>query len=307
LRISEIDTLSTLGARAIDLLSHTSDLTTNWSETDKYLLERFAAWRTMGKMQILAQFPNLISHDAHIEQPFTTAPTHDEMSLALLEETHSYYPGVLPLLITAPHGGRQTTFGAHRLSRSPFSTPRDGATAEITRDISTFLTKEDRPVPFTLIDEVHRAYRTPQTRAHFETQTYRALGDMRDVFDTKDPLLHLDIHGFGPAPDTAQYDLIFGTGHEHCTNGLNATREIVGFMREEGYVTNLPTRAPEDSEYFTSDYAGSLAQRVRSLNIPNIGSIQIEINSRFRTLEGKKDGERLARHLGNFCLLWAGL
>ncbi len=207
----------------------------------------------------------------------------------------------MPILVTAPHGGYRKQLGDHELTRNPGSKARDRATAEITREMRA-AAGDDLPI---LIDQLHRAYRTPQTLAHFESQVFSRLREIHERRDVDQPLLHLDVHGFRPTAATEPYDLILGTGHRTTMGGLDADHALAGYMSEQGYSVYLPTEKPIANERYAADGLGTLAQKVAHLALAQVGSVQIEINSAFRTSEGKKRGQRLARDLGEFCLDWA--
>ncbi len=287
-RTGEIDALSTLGGTAVcALLEDPRSPVSSWPDGDRALLERFTVLRTAS------------------EKGIDVTPTPEEIPLEFLPDTYTHHLGTLPILVTAPHEGRLTVVGNRQLVKNAHSVSRDGGSSYIARDIRAFLLAEGNEAPPVLVDNVSRAYRTPQTRAYFEGQTFRVLRAMRAVLATDAPLLHLDIHAFGPKPETDAFDLIFGTGHRHTLGSLDADKELASFMRDHGYAVRLPTTTLYPDEHFTSDYAGTLAQRVRAQNIPHTGSIQIEIHRKFRTQEGKPAGQQLARDLGAFCLRWS--
>lgn|GEM_PF-4166552 len=291
-----IDTISTLGQSAVTTLLEDKSPISDWPEPSKARVLELAALRDESVACVRRQFPDLFG------SAVDTTDRTDTLMAPHLQESFWQQDGTLPVLVTAPHNGWRKTLGMQELPRAPHSKASDGATRFIAQDIHRFMQGCGQLTPTILIDAVHRAYRTPETRAFFEYKTYEALCKLRREHDG--PLLHLDIHGFGKHPETQDYDLILGTAHRKTVGDSNADRQLASFTNARGYRTYLPNEEPQQGEVYTAQSPATLVQRVSQVAAGQIASIQIEISPNYRTKETQERGQQLAHDLGMFCVEW---
>ncbi|HJP96570.1 MAG TPA: hypothetical protein VJ843_04325 [Candidatus Saccharimonadales bacterium] len=292
-----IDTISTLGQTVVAALLANKSPISAWSEQSKQRVMELATYRNASVKQVHAQFPDLFTAATE-----ATAHHGDSAWTPDLQDAFVQLNGTLPVLITAPHNGWRRALGERDLPRAPHSKASDGATRFIAQDIHRFLQARDLPAPTILMDAVHRAHRTPQTRAFFEYKTYEALCNLRREHDGT--VLHLDIHGFGNHPETQDYDLILGTAHRETVGDSDVDHELASFTRAHGYRTYLPGTQPRPGEAYTAKSPATLVQRVAHLALAQTASVQIEISQRYRTQETQHRGQQLARDVGAFCVTW---
>jgi hypothetical protein len=301
LRATEIDALSTLGTTVVQAVLNETSVLDDWSDQQRDDVAHFAALRSAGCTRVMRAFPGLFLGKNILDDE----PAQEPSSIAqrLLAGTVERHEGMLPILITAPHNGVLKSLGTIALPQSRSSVAPDGATSNISRDIHTFLAQDGAPTPTVLIDRIHRMHRTPETRAFFEEQTMRAICELRERFDAR-PILHIDVHGYAGNEHTDQFDLVLGTGHRHTIGKLDADMQLAQFMAKRDYRVHLPTAFAQPNEHLTAENPGTLSQRVRSLKLPLVGSLQIEIHSRLRKAATMERGVQLARDLSRFCIAW---
>ncbi len=204
------------------------------------------------------------------------------------------------MLLTAPHDGELTQIGAYTLPEHPDKF-RDGATYAIAREAYEYLDNELSLVPTLIADLVRRNHRTPQTMEYFRNRVFGEIHKQTQAFADQ-PIRHLDIHGFRQRLPHQDYDLILGTAHRKTVGTHDTDFRIADFMRDRGYTVYLPTTEPHENESLTAEPAATLAQKVRTLGIAAVSTVQVEINRTFRTRDATERGCKLSRDLGDLCI-----
>ncbi len=162
--------------------------------------------------------------------------------------------GMLPIILSAPHGGREAIPGvaARRGVGIPqFTTGRDHNTAELAASIATSLRERFGSNPFLLIARFDRkyldanrpetgAYEAEEARPHYEAY-HRALAEHCERVRSRwGQGLLLDIHG-----QNAEVEAIFrGTDNlksvtdlrrRYGNEALSGAKSILGFLERSGY------------------------------------------------------------------------
>ena len=266
-------------------------------------------------MRVRQQFPQIFTDASTLEDRITTLINLKgklvkdarvvELPEEALEGTLEIRQGGLPVLITVPHDGNLKTLRETELPTNTRSKGRDIAVNYIARDIFRYFTYSQSKHPSLIIERVHRTHATPQIETYFEEQVIKTLCNMLIYHNFQGPLLHIDLHGFGEQPVFGDYDLILGTGYRTTIGETQADIYFATFMQKEGYRVYLPGEEYKEGEKFSADNPQTLVQRVRSFQLPNVISMQIETWSRFRRKGSKYEGQTLSVDLADFIANWS--
>ncbi len=313
LRREEIDALSTLGPAAVSMLTAETDILGAWTDQDVQQLTRFSDWRMAAQVRARTTFPKLFPRGAKIPKHHYgyPQPNADEIASDILPETVVSHEGTLPILVTAPYAGSLTHLNHVYIDRKEAGREPEAGIADIIAAMRQDVAETSNWRLPTLVDVMHTAHRTPQTRAYFEERVFLKLLEMRQTLGRTAPILHLDIHGFEPGTPADAHDLMVGKGHNDAPATFKTDKSFSKLAKKLGYDTHCfddvkrPGYDPEANKYFRNDGPGALTQRVRSLGALSITSIEIQINDVLRGPEHPDEAQALAASIGAFCTLWA--
>ena len=113
-------------------------------------------------------------------------------------------------------------------------------------------------------------------------------------------VLFIDMHGFGKQPKFAPeggYDLILGTANRTTVPFGEMDKKFTVFMEAKGYKVFLPTETPisPNGDPYSAGHITRLYAKKFGVN-----ALQIEIDSKFRQLENKDKGQKLAADMAEF-------
>jgi hypothetical protein len=207
--------------------------------------------------------------------------------------------GDLPLVLSAPHGGRSWIPGVSERTGDnarKFVAVRDENTAELTEKLAAEIERRMPGKPFVVIARFERKYVDVNRPAEdaFESEAARphdrgflqALeNSCRDVHSRWQHGLLLDLHGQAAEPDkiirgTANGDTVASLVKRHSRVAVIGPRSVFGGLAERGYGV-LPKLDTDDREM---EYTGGhIVRTYGSHRDPGLDAIQIEIGSNFRT------------------------
>jgi N-formylglutamate amidohydrolase len=206
--------------------------------------------------------------------------------------------GSLPIILTAPHGGRQPIANAlprRGIGVSQFTTGRDNNTDELAELIAEKLRQMTGAAPFLIVARferkyvdanrpAERAYESEQAKGYYEAY-HRALADAcRRVRENWGRGLLLDIHGQGSDKET----IFRGTGNGKSIAALikNFGREAVSgeksifkYLEDRNYKVAPETRGAGIEQRYTGGYTTRTYGSDRGTAID---AIQLEFGSVFR-------------------------
>jgi len=218
--------------------------------------------------------------------------------------------GTLPVIITAPHGGRERIPGIaprRGVGVRQFTAERDSNTAELAQAVAIKLRQRSGGTPFLIIARFERkfidanrdpgaAYETPQAKPYYESY-HRGIRMSAETIRQKwGGGLLLDIHAQG-----AQAETIFrGTHNGRSVSqlrkqfgeaALSGPKSVLGHLASIGYKIQ-PDLAGQEQE---TRYSGGFTTRTYgSHQGTNIDAIQLELG---RSLRAKANLERTADDL----------
>lgn len=205
---------------------------------------------------------------------------------------------MLPIILSAPHGGREMIAGvAPRLGMgvSQFVTERDHNTAELTEKVALFLEKKFSAKPFMVIARFERkyvdanrpraeAYESPDAGAYYDAYHEALSAACERVRLGWGGGVLLDIHGQRAEPDT----IFRGTDNGKSVSrlrqkfgmeALTGPRSILGRLASMGYKV-VPDGGAEAVE---KRYTGGYTTRTYgSHRGTSIDAIQLELGTNLR-------------------------
>jgi N-formylglutamate amidohydrolase len=228
--------------------------------------------------------------------------------------------GNLPLILSAPHGGRLPIPGdpaREGLGVAKFNPVRDANTAELAERVAAAVERRLRARPYLVVARFDRkyldanrpapaAYESEEARPVYDAY-HQALTDAcRAVQKKWRRGLLLDIHGQGKRPGT----IIRGTADGKTVTlllrrfgpaALSGPRSVLGRLERRGYDVFPPagSRAREDPRY----RGGYTVRAYGSHTAFGIDALQVELGATFRT---KKVLDRTARDLAEALAVFAG-
>ena len=220
------------------------------------------------------------------------------------------WAGSLPVILSAPHGGRETIPGVaprRGVGVPQFTVERDSNTAELAETLAVKLGEKFGAMPFLVIARFERrfvdanrdpaaAYEAPQARPYYDNY-HRAISESANTIRQKwGGGLLLDIHAQG-----AQAETIFrGTDNGRSVSqleqqygkaALSGPQSVLGHLASIGYKI-LPDLKSQDRE---TRYSGGFTTRTYgSHQGTKIDAIQLEFGS---SLRAKANLERTANDL----------
>jgi len=223
------------------------------------------------------------------------------------EQLLTFWTGTLPIILAAPHGGREPIPGIaprRGIGVAQFTAERDSNTAELAEAVALKLRERLGATPFLVIARFERkfvdanrepaaAYEMPQAKLYYDAY-HRAIGEAVEAIRQKwGSGLLLDIHA-----QRAQADTIFrGTDNGRSVSQLQrqfgqaallGPNSVLGHLAANGYKI-LPNLTGQDREI---RYTGGFTTRTYgSHRGTKIDAIQLELGS---DLRAKANLERTA-------------
>jgi len=208
------------------------------------------------------------------------------------------WAGTLPIILSAPHGGREAIPGiaVRRGYEVPqFTTGRDSNTAELAEQVGTMLAAELGGKPFLVVARFERkyidanrapvaAYETPAAKLYYDGY-HQALGEAcRSVQQRWEHGLLLDLHGQAAEPETifrgtkngrsvSDLERRFGRG------ALTGSQSILGQLALKGYKVAPNGAGNELERRYTG---GFTTQTYGSHRGTGIDAIQLELGAALR-------------------------
>ena len=206
-----------------------------------------------------------------------------------------YQRGTLPIIITAPHGGRQPIPGAPERSNKnidQFRNMMDTNTQEVAQGIVRELSRQLPGKPWLIMARFHRKYADanrsarlgtehPQAEQHHRAYHLSVQDAIRQVNTRWEQGILIDVHGQARLPDvfwrgTRKGRTMGSLIDKHGWDVVEGPHSIFGRLRAQGHHTHPPRQSDSESPYsggFTSANYG----------FPfGIDSIQIEIGKNLR-------------------------
>jgi N-formylglutamate amidohydrolase len=206
---------------------------------------------------------------------------------------------MLPIILSAPHGGRQAIPGVpvrRGAGVAQFATGRDNNTDELTETIAIELEKRLAAKPFLIVARFERKY----LDANRPSESAYESGDVKPYYDGYHNALReahrrvslewgrgllLDIHG-----QAADVEAIYrGTGNGKTVASLTqrfgmeaiaGPRSIFGQLERLRYKILPPTKASDRESRYVGGY---IVQTYGSHRGSGLDAIQLEIGTKFRT------------------------
>jgi N-formylglutamate amidohydrolase len=229
------------------------------------------------------------------------------------------WAGTLPIIFSAPHGGRQPVAGANvrrGVGVAQFATGRDHNTDELAEKIAAKLEVKLGAKPFLLVANFERKYldvnRPPESAyesavAKFYYDAYHsALREAHDrVRREWGRGLLLDIHGQSARDDTIYRGTnngktVMSLIRRFGAQAMIGPQSIFSWLEQEGYKVLPPTAAPHQEDRYAGGYIvqtyGSYHQQ------GGIDAIQLEFGAKLRA---RANLERTATDLADAIAVFA--
>ena len=221
------------------------------------------------------------------------------------ERLLTVWTGSLPLILSAPHGGREPIPGVPLrlgIGVAQFNTGRDNNTDHLAEAIAVKLSERLGAKPFVVIARFDRkfldanrpvtgAYEAASAKPHYDAY-HRALAESAEKVRSQwGGGLLLDLHGQGAAVEaiyrgTDNGATVAGLLERHGKEAIVGPKSIFGQLAAKGYkVLPDPSGAERERRYV----GGYIARTYGSHRGTKIDAIQLEIGTRLRAkanLEG---------------------
>ena len=227
------------------------------------------------------------------------------------------WPGVLPIILSAPHGGREgiPNVALRRgIGVTQFTTERDSNTAELAELVAGKVADRLAAKPFLVIARFERkyvdanrpeagAYESAEARPYYDAYHRAIAAASSKIRQSASAGLLLDIHG-----QRAEADTIFrGTDNGRSVTALvrrsgrealTGTKSILAQMASKGYKID-PRGSPGDREH---RYTGGYTTRTYgSHRGSGIDAIQLEFGANLRAKNNiERTADDLAQAIVNF-------
>lgn len=230
----------------------------------------------------------------------------------------SVWPGMLPIILTAPHGGRQAIPGvaARRGIGVPqFTAERDNNSAELAELVAVKISERLAAKPFLVIARFERkyidanradaaAYESANAKPHYDAYHQALEAASHKIRQNWNAGLLLDIHGQGAAADT-----IF-RGTDNCRSvsaleqrfgreAISGPKSILGQLAAKGYKIEPGGAAYERERRYTGGYT---TRTYGSHRGSRIDAIQLEFGTNLRS---RSNLERTANDLAEAIEIFA--
>jgi N-formylglutamate amidohydrolase len=225
---------------------------------------------------------------------------------------------MLPIIVSAPHGGRQPVAGANvrrGVGVAQFTTGRDHNTDELAEKVGAQLAVRLGAKPFLLIARCERKYldiNRPPNRAYESAEAklyYDAYHSaLREAHATVRRQwgsgLLLDIHGQSAEGDTIYRGTnngksVISLTQRFGTAAIIGPKSIFSRLEESGYKVLPPTAGPNKEDRYTGGY---IVQTYGSHQQSGIDAIQLEFGARLRA---RANLERVATDLADAITVFA--
>jgi N-formylglutamate amidohydrolase len=228
------------------------------------------------------------------------------------------WAGMLPIILSAPHGGREAIPGVgprRGVGVSQFISERDSNTAELAEKIGAKLEQTFHARPFLVVARFerkyldanrprHAAYEAPEATPYYDAYHQEVQFACQRVRGNWGGGILLDIHGQG-----AEVDTIFrGTDNGKSVSvlqqkfgkdALTGPKSILGWLASKGYKV-LPNGIGDGREQrYTGGYT---TQTYGSHRGTQVDAIQLELGSNLRT---RKNLDRTAGDLADAIAIFA--
>ena len=232
--------------------------------------------------------------------------------------------GSLPIIVSAPHGGREAIPGVteRRGTDVPqFQSRRDDRTAEVAQSVVGKLKNQLGAAPFSVIAEFHRkyldanrreqhAYESPAAKVYYDRYHGALRSAVAQVKERWGYGLLLDIHGQSHAEKT----IFRGTHNGRSVTGLQrrfgveaaeGKSSLFGLLQSMGYQVLPPIGGdPREKRYL----GGYTTQTYGSHRGTHVDAIQIELGSQLRSREQwQKTATDLAEAIASFSRMYLPL
>jgi N-formylglutamate amidohydrolase len=218
--------------------------------------------------------------------------------LGRADELLRFWPGMLPIILSAPHGGRQPIPGAAmRLGAGvpQFASGRDNNTDELTHKIAAKLEARFGAKPFLIVALFERkyvdanrpagaGYESERGKYYYESY-HRLLRDSAARVQSRwGRGLLLDIHGQGAEGGVIYRGTNNGRTVASLTNrfgahALSGAKSIFGQLERMGYNVAPPIEEPRGERRYTGGY---IVQTYGSHRPDGIDAIQLEFGAQLR-------------------------
>lgn len=231
--------------------------------------------------------------------------------------------GDLPLILSAPHGGRREIPGVpprrgEGMKRGPsgFTAARDGGTEELAHAVAAAILERTGKRPYAVVASFHRRYldcnrppavafehegaRAVYEEYHGALQRYRAA-----VVKTFGGGLLLDLHGQGIARDTifrgTQNGRTTALMQERFGKGIHAGPDsLLGRLKARGWTVH-----PEDEGPEKKGFTGGHITQTYGTREGGLDAVQLEFGADFRAPERRKaTAEVLAEILAGIAAIY---
>lgn len=212
--------------------------------------------------------------------------------------------GTLPVILSAPHGGRKAVPGVpERVGKgvTNFQTVLDSNTAELTEKLAAEIEKELKGKPWVVIARFERkiadvnrapndAYESDKARPFYDAYHDALATACKAVKDKHGRGLLLDIHGQAVHLDaicrgTQNLKTVTLLKEREGFPAINGKYSIMGRMEHNGYKVMPAGDAPNDAKEVAKFTGGHIVATYGSHTAYGIDAIQVELGSNFRTRE----------------------
>jgi N-formylglutamate amidohydrolase len=227
--------------------------------------------------------------------------------------------GTLPIIVSAPHGGRKAIPGVKERKGNgvtQFVTVRDEYTAELAEKLAAALEKTVGGKPYVVIARFERkyidvnrpakdAYESDSAKPYYDTYHAAMRHACKDVQDKWRGGLLLDIHGQAAETGTIFRGTNAGKTVTHLTDrfgkpALTGPKSVLGVLAKKGYLIN-PTNDSTDKEdrRFGGGYT---VQTYGSKDGGTIDAIQFELGLKLRQ---PKNADQTAKDIADAVAVFA--
>ena len=215
--------------------------------------------------------------------------------------TMTFAPGNLPIILTAPHGGKNEVPGVpERVGKGVdrFVAKTDAETAQLTEALADSIEKQTGQRPYVVIARFHRkyidanrrpeeAYERDDAKASYDAYHEAIAAARRDVIDRWGSGILIDIHGQGMTPNTIYRGTQNGKTTTHLIKRFGKESQIGpkslgGELASQGFNV-IP---PVDSHDKEEDYSGGhTVITYGSESGGTMDAIQLELGPHLRSPE----------------------
>lgn len=233
--------------------------------------------------------------------------------------------GELPILISAPHGGRLSIAGVEvregkGMEKGPkgFFTGRDSGTEELAQEVVKAIEKRFGKKPYSVISATHRKFLDPNRPSHiaYENSDVKPVYDryhhsmatfVSEILEKHRTGILLDLHGQGTSKETVYR----GTGNGRTVERLRTrfseeahtgNQSFFGLLHSHGWKVFPDPFDGKEQAGFTGGY---IVQTYGSHQPLGIDAMQLEMGADYRSKEKRIDvADAIAESLQEYCKLY---